>query len=55
MFRVLKLPGVSCRAWLFFVSVSFFFLQAVLVLPVEVSFVYMLNRKCFVPSYTSPQ
>lgn len=33
----------------------FFFLQAVLVLPVEVSFVYMLNRKCFVPSYTSPQ
>lgn len=50
-----ELPGVSCCAWLFFVSVSFSFLQAVLVLPVEVSFVYMLNHKCFVPSYTSPQ
>lgn len=31
-----------------FVSVSFFFLQVVLVLPVEVSFVYMLSLKCSV-------
>lgn len=36
-----------------FVSVLFFLLQAALVLPVEVNFVYMLNLKGSVPSYAS--